>query len=72
MKWDGQTAPVNFRPVLREWAPVHTANETRSGNLPAPMAFVFIDDNPGSVNADYWTQAPTKPITWIDSLSALS
>ncbi len=37
------------------------------GNFPAPMAFVFIDENPGSINDGYWAQDPTKPTTWIDS-----
>jgi len=41
--------------------------------FPPVMAFVFIDENPGSINDGYWAQDPTKPSapghpgTWIDA-----
>ena len=35
--------------------------------FPSVMAFVFIDENPGSINDGYWVQNPALPTTWVDS-----
>ena len=35
--------------------------------FPPVMAFVFIDENPGSINDGYWAQDPTQSTMWIDS-----
>jgi len=38
-----------------------------SAMMPTTSAFVFIDENPDSINDGYWVQDPTKPTTWVDS-----
>jgi prepilin-type N-terminal cleavage/methylation domain-containing protein/prepilin-type processing-associated H-X9-DG protein len=35
--------------------------------FPSVMAFVFIDENPGSINDGYWAQDLTQTQKWIDS-----
>jgi prepilin-type processing-associated H-X9-DG protein len=35
--------------------------------LPTTMAFVFIDENPASINDGYWALDPQKDKHWIDS-----
>jgi prepilin-type processing-associated H-X9-DG protein len=37
------------------------------GPFPAVQAFVFIDENPGSINDGYWAQDLSSSTTWIDS-----
>ena len=34
--------------------------------LPQPMAFVFLDENPNSINDGYWASVPNTPDYWID------
>jgi prepilin-type processing-associated H-X9-DG protein len=34
--------------------------------LPATMAFVFLDENPNSINDGLWGSQPNVPETWID------
>lgn len=34
--------------------------------MPITMAFVFLDENPGSINDGYWVIDPSKPNWWID------
>lgn len=36
-------------------------------HMPMTMAFVFLDENPGSINDGYWVADPSVPTTWIDS-----
>jgi prepilin-type N-terminal cleavage/methylation domain-containing protein/prepilin-type processing-associated H-X9-DG protein len=45
----------------------YTKTTQFGGSMPPTMAFVFIDENPASINDGYWAQDPTKPTTWIDS-----
>jgi prepilin-type N-terminal cleavage/methylation domain-containing protein/prepilin-type processing-associated H-X9-DG protein len=37
------------------------------GRLSSVMAFVFIDENPATINDGYWAQNPADPTKWIDS-----
>lgn len=43
---------------------------TKASQIPRKMmitmAFVFLDENPGSINDGYWVVDPTKPNWWID------
>ena len=35
--------------------------------LPMPMALVFMDENPDTINDGYWAQNPANRTQWIDS-----
>ena len=37
------------------------------GIVPPPKAFVFIDENPGTINDGYFAEDPTNPNRWVDS-----
>lgn len=36
-------------------------------DMPPTKAFVFIDENPNSINDGYWAQNPATPTRWVDS-----
>lgn len=38
-----------------------------AANMSMSMAFVFIDENPASINDGYWAADPTTPTRWVDS-----
>lgn len=48
---------INFTKVTR----------LNNGTLPPSMAFVFLDENPKTINDGFWVADPSKPTQWIDS-----
>jgi len=38
-----------------------------SAKMPVTMAFVFLDENPASINDGYWAADPATPTKWVDS-----
>ena len=38
-----------------------------SANMSMTMAFVFLDENPATINDGYWAADPSKPTMWVDS-----
>ena len=36
-------------------------------NMPVSTAFVFLDENPASINDGYWVANPATPTMWVDS-----
>lgn len=45
----------------------YTKTSQFDAKLPPSMAFVFIDENPNTINDGYWAQNPATPTQWIDS-----
>jgi prepilin-type N-terminal cleavage/methylation domain-containing protein/prepilin-type processing-associated H-X9-DG protein len=67
---DGINGLANGNPIPWNTQCINFTKVTQfslSINFPPTMAFVFLDENPKTINDGFWVADPTKPTQWIDS-----
>ena len=63
----GLTASGSFIPWNASSINFIKLSQLGNPTLPPTMAFVFLDENPNTVNDGFWVADPNKSTTWVDS-----